>query len=1440
MEANVAIHTPEKWAAAEACYSQAEKVKYIYGGRMKEREAKPRQVQADRPNHMKPSKSYDNELETGVGRDAGQVMRPGSRNSRDDSVLSYRDLNQLREAGRGEVPHPQADHFTASHFGYQPAKLTTKVGKGKDQVGVTKEKWRPKEKSPGRRAPRTVQKFAGSTQDEGFNYSPAEDPTWQDSLHISERPLPVENQPVLQPTPKVIRQRPTTLSPASPSQPRDKAAPLVILEVKDGPTFFYKPSERMVSDSETDLDLAPMSRKLSAGSLTNSSSIISNFGFQSFGGVSTRSTSSLSSAISKGSPSLLPRASGLRRPDLSVLKSPRASTEQLCHASSADSPVPAGNRDHAPVQKQNSLPVSLSSKQDNSSDLNGIAERAAAAVSSAFSKSSCTVTQQTPDSVGFLNTSEILQQKAGIKHDDIVVGPRRKRNDTDPGQSLSDTSSVKFDSFVGSDVSPPSSYLPRPSAPSRLPSVEGNKQRKKLAEAIVFPEQTVKTTDFKSSVKTVRSQEVLSSDYYPKSPSLKKSKVNSETSRSNSTDNSLERTPATGGSLDRGRWRPKEKKSGIHRPNRTRKSEHTSSESGYFTDKKPPKTSESPKTESENVGRYAKISVDTKHQSKALSPSPVRQQQLHSPSGARQKTKQTSLPSSKKQHPPSKLHMLSNIPVPMCHDPPVKRAAPPLKMPCKPTEPELPVEPVILPSSQCVALASQPDADGSLKSKLNSSFTSAPCEATITTDTTTKLANNDLGVMSDSNKLTNNLTGQSSTSEPQTPPGSVNKKKIPVLKKEPTASSPLTLKTTNNEVAPKSPALIRKGPQKKDGLSSNTEEDSSCESPIHAPAKPRLHRSAEHLGGAQLSIFNSTDNIQHFEITGASGKSFQDSAHPDRTGMDGIGPLKKDRNLAKIGILRRGSDRSEMCRRGSERAILPINDPSVEDLKKATSLKELCQSVASLLNIDNEKAAQMLTTSLSQRQDLVEGLDADAILDYLSHHGVLDPNILIGLDKGSNPKQRNSAILKHVEEHGNTAVALFINALRQSGQLHLASSLDTEQRIKPVSGDGYFGKDRHKGEVTVRVEFEALKILAPREPRTDKIVDTSLLSSPSHHTGLTPDEVNGALVKDDNDDDFVKPRSCWCFCFSRKSKSKRASSLPKKDSEKKKKFHSIKEAEDLPPKSQAEHEEVDRKNPNVKPHRTKSKEKNKKSKDSGTKGASGECPDQHGDTAKPKGKDSNKKSKTSKTKSSGKSTVPDQSDVGSGMGDVGESGISSREQPTHQNYSNTSPPASLGRMKPDKDSWDPIIMEYDPKLELVKLRAGQEELASPTRQYGQVGIMCEQWKSSGKHFLQKASQLCGKIIQELHTEIIKYFEQDRGTLVLDVISDGTAILIFNICMQRVEVSHLQQQVSDGSLISKMEDMFFSKVDITAFDIRGVKLKIVLDDQQVKAAFSELS
>ena len=102
---------------------------------------------------------------------------------------------------------------------------------------------------------------------------------------------------------------------------------------------------------------------------------------------------------------------------------------------------------------------------------------------------------------------------------------------------------------------------------------------------------------------------------------------------------------------------------------------------------------------------------------------------------------------------------------------------------------------------------------------------------------------------------------------------------------------------------------------------------------------------------------------------------------------------------------------------------------------------------------EGEAAVAMLTEPLSGRRDLVEGLDADAIYDYLCQHGVLDGDTVGALRATSGPTQRNAALLRHVEREGHTAVALFINALRQSGQLHLASALDT-RRIQPMAQGG--------------------------------------------------------------------------------------------------------------------------------------------------------------------------------------------------------------------------------------------------------------------------------------------------------------------------------------------------------------------------------------------------
>ena len=91
---------------------------------------------------------------------------------------------------------------------------------------------------------------------------------------------------------------------------------------------------------------------------------------------------------------------------------------------------------------------------------------------------------------------------------------------------------------------------------------------------------------------------------------------------------------------------------------------------------------------------------------------------------------------------------------------------------------------------------------------------------------------------------------------------------------------------------------------------------------------------------------------------------------------------------------------------------------------------------------------------LSNQEDLVHSLDPDPVFDYLLQHGVLDQSTIDEICGEEELVERNIRLLKHLEDSGNLAVELFINALRQSGQMHLASSLDVEHRIKPVYGQG--------------------------------------------------------------------------------------------------------------------------------------------------------------------------------------------------------------------------------------------------------------------------------------------------------------------------------------------------------------------------------------------------
>ncbi|XP_076472530.1 uncharacterized protein LOC143301947 isoform X2 [Babylonia areolata] len=432
---------------------------------------------------------------------------------------------------------------------------------------------------------------------------------------------------------------------------------------------------------------------------------------------------------------------------------------------------------------------------------------------------------------------------------------------------------------------------------------------------------------------------------------------------------------------------------------------------------------------------------------------------------------------------------------------------------------------------------------------------------------------------------------------------------------------------------------------------------------------------------------------------------------------------------------------------------------------------------------EDQQAAAMLTEPLSGRRDLVEGLDAEAILDYLSQHGVLDTPTLQSLRSSPAVTQRNAALLQHVEREGHTAVALFINALRQSGQLHLASSLDNTQRILPVSQGDYFEKQRHKGEVTIIIKVQALLIVVPERDCEGDVIDHTMLAAPNR-AGLHQSYDNMLTMEDDphvitdtadDEEETGKKKSLFCFCFPSRARKQRD-------------------------RERRYGEQHDSKSPNRHKHG---------SRESNGAWSSGVTSPQHS----------------------------------SQQGEPADAALSRADS----RHNSRSPQRGGGEGKggrgggPDKENSDPVIMEYNKRMELVRLKA-QTQRGNRTRTTSQSSavVMCEKWKSGGQYFRRKVALLCQQFEFDLQTYIIKYMEQDRGTLVLSVWTDQVAMFLSNICMTKQQVRQLHKDYSSGTLKERFDALLRSNQCLQKLDIRDMDLHIVIDDDQFQQALRELA
>ncbi|XP_046362114.1 uncharacterized protein LOC124139128 isoform X2 [Haliotis rufescens] len=454
----------------------------------------------------------------------------------------------------------------------------------------------------------------------------------------------------------------------------------------------------------------------------------------------------------------------------------------------------------------------------------------------------------------------------------------------------------------------------------------------------------------------------------------------------------------------------------------------------------------------------------------------------------------------------------------------------------------------------------------------------------------------------------------------------------------------------------------------------------------------------------------------------------------------------------------------------------------------------------------------MLKEQLLNREDLLESLDTEPIFDYLLQHGVLDKTAIDGICNEKTTKERNTALLQHLEGTGNNAVALFINALRQSGQLHLASTLDTSQRIKPIYGTGYWEKQRHKGQVMVKIQVKSVKVLVPNEETPDKrsrtreIYDVKMTPRRLHKSYdnmlmLDPEEqptpkpiriVDYPYAKDEEEEDeSIKPKkSCWCMCF-----------------------------------------------PMFRSRRKTIKEKKYIEKGGPGKGSqNSQSPSREKLNPRPLSPTKQKMNSPSKGSNSGLTNPSDKALNGNSHSRTNSPLKDSRTE--YKNSVNDQRTHSK-RDHDNKENMDPVIMRYNDQLELVELKRYSHK-SSPKRHASSNSVMCEKWKHDGKHYEEKSSEFYGLFDRDLKNSCIKYFEQDRGTLILQIFSDNQGITVFNICMTLDQVSNLHEDYTGGKLQQKLHSILMANGTIERLDVLDLDLAITIEDNQFDEATQELT
>lgn len=99
-----------------------------------------------------------------------------------------------------------------------------------------------------------------------------------------------------------------------------------------------------------------------------------------------------------------------------------------------------------------------------------------------------------------------------------------------------------------------------------------------------------------------------------------------------------------------------------------------------------------------------------------------------------------------------------------------------------------------------------------------------------------------------------------------------------------------------------------------------------------------------------------------------------------------------------------------------------------------------------------------------------------------------------------------------------------------------------------------------------------------------------------------------------------------------------------------------------------------------------------------------------------------------------------------------------------------------------------------------------------------------------------------------HTALVKYFEQERGTLVLearpptddaDLGIEDTGLVVATICMQRGQLDALRRDLAGGELVASVERLMDQDEVYARTGASGVRLEVYADPDELEVAELEL-